>query len=116
MPERVKPNAGSRTLAALCSLQRNVNGVRDHVGELVELERALVRDASGRLCASHARCGGSAPEIRAIVEIADCSERINLEFELDSELDVENWYAGLYCRRFEEPDPLRAPMMMSLML
>ena len=30
------------------------------------------------------------PQPRIILEIADCSERINLEFELDSELDVEN--------------------------
>jgi hypothetical protein len=27
---------------------------------------------------------------RIILEIADCSERIRLEFEIDSELDVEN--------------------------
>src|SRR6266536_957099 len=30
------------------------------------------------------------PQPRIILEIADCSSRINLEFELDSELDVEN--------------------------
>jgi hypothetical protein len=30
------------------------------------------------------------PQPRIILEIADCSQRINLEFELDSELDVEN--------------------------
>ena len=30
------------------------------------------------------------PQPRIILEIADCSERISLEFELDSELDVEN--------------------------
>jgi hypothetical protein len=30
------------------------------------------------------------PRPRVILEIADCSERISLEFELDSELDVEN--------------------------
>lgn len=30
------------------------------------------------------------PQPRMILEIADCSNRINLEFELDSELDVEN--------------------------
>lgn len=30
------------------------------------------------------------PQPRIILEIADCSNRINLEFELDSELDVEN--------------------------
>jgi hypothetical protein len=30
------------------------------------------------------------PQPRIILEIADCSNRISLEFELDSELDVEN--------------------------
>lgn len=30
------------------------------------------------------------PQPRIILEIADCSERINLEFEIDSALDVEN--------------------------
>ncbi len=30
------------------------------------------------------------PQPRIILEIADCSNRINLEFELDSDLDVEN--------------------------
>jgi hypothetical protein len=30
------------------------------------------------------------PQPRIILEIADCSNRINLEFELDSELDVED--------------------------
>lgn len=30
------------------------------------------------------------PQPRIILEVADCSSRINLEFELDSELDVEN--------------------------
>jgi hypothetical protein len=30
------------------------------------------------------------PQPRIILEIADCSNRVNLEFELDSELDVEN--------------------------
>jgi hypothetical protein len=30
------------------------------------------------------------PQPRIILEIADCSNRINLEFEVDSELDVEN--------------------------
>lgn len=30
------------------------------------------------------------PQPRIILEIADCSERINLEFEVTSELDVEN--------------------------
>lgn len=30
------------------------------------------------------------PQPRIILEIADCSERINLEFELHSALDVEN--------------------------
>jgi hypothetical protein len=30
------------------------------------------------------------PQPRIILEIADCSNRINLEFELDFELDVEN--------------------------
>ena len=30
------------------------------------------------------------PQPRIILEIADCSQRINLEFEVDSELDVEN--------------------------
>ena len=30
------------------------------------------------------------PQPRIILEIADCSNRINLEFDIDSELDVEN--------------------------
>ena len=30
------------------------------------------------------------PQPRTILEIGDCSNRISLEFELDSELDVEN--------------------------
>ena len=30
------------------------------------------------------------PQPRVILEIADCSNRISLEFEIDSELDVEN--------------------------
>ena len=30
------------------------------------------------------------PQPRIILEIADCSNRISLEFELDSELDIEN--------------------------
>jgi hypothetical protein len=30
------------------------------------------------------------PHPRVILEIADCNRRINLEFELDSDLDVEN--------------------------
>lgn len=30
------------------------------------------------------------PQPRIILEIADCSNRVNLEFELDSELDVDN--------------------------
>ena len=42
---------------------------------------AYVEDTSGR---------EGNPHPRVILEIADCSERINLEFELDSELDVEN--------------------------
>jgi len=42
---------------------------------------AYVEDTSGRALNPHPRI---------ILEIADCSNRINLEFELDSELDVEN--------------------------
>jgi hypothetical protein len=30
------------------------------------------------------------PQPRTILEIADCSQRINLEFDIDSQLDVEN--------------------------
>ena len=30
------------------------------------------------------------PQPRVILEIADCSERIELEFEADSQLDMEN--------------------------
>jgi hypothetical protein len=30
------------------------------------------------------------PQPRIILEIADCSNRINLEFDVDSELDVQN--------------------------
>jgi hypothetical protein len=42
---------------------------------------AYIEDTSGR---------SGNPQPRIILEIADCSNRINLEFELDSELDVEN--------------------------
>lgn len=44
MLERVEPNAGARALAAVSPWQRDVDGVRDHVGELVQLERTLMRD------------------------------------------------------------------------
>ncbi len=42
--ERVEANTGSRTLAALRAWQRDVNRIRDHVGEFVQFERTLVRD------------------------------------------------------------------------
>ena len=56
---------------------------------------AYVEDTSGREITKRDPFGyeGSHyvnPQPRIILEIADCSERINLEFELDSELDVEN--------------------------
>ena len=56
---------------------------------------AYVEDTSGREITRRDVFGyeGSRyvnPQPRIILEIADCSERINLEFELDSELDVEN--------------------------
>jgi hypothetical protein len=56
---------------------------------------AYVEDTSGREFTKRDPFGyeGSRfvnPQPRLILEIADCSSRINLEFELDSELDVEN--------------------------
>ena len=56
---------------------------------------AYVEDTSGREISKRDPFGyeGSRfvnPQPRIILEIADCSERINLEFEVDSELDVEN--------------------------
>src|SRR6266540_681021 len=56
---------------------------------------ACVEDTSGREVTKRDPFGyeGSHyvnPQPRIILEIADCSNRINLEFELDSELDVEN--------------------------
>lgn len=56
---------------------------------------AYVEDTSGREITKRDPFGyeGSRfvnPQPRIILEIADCSNRINLEFELDSELDVAN--------------------------
>jgi hypothetical protein len=56
---------------------------------------AYVEDTSGRELTKRDPFGYEGnryvnPQPRIILEIADCSERINLEFELDSELDVEN--------------------------
>jgi hypothetical protein len=56
---------------------------------------AYIEDTSGREITKRDPfgCEGSRyvnPRPRIILEIADCSERINLEFELDSELDVQN--------------------------
>lgn len=55
---------------------------------------AYVEDTSGReitkrdLFGHEGQCVN--PQPRLILEIADCSERINLELEVDSELNVEN--------------------------
>lgn len=56
---------------------------------------AYVEDTSSREFTKrdpfgHEGSGFVNPQPRLILEIADCSNRINLEFELDSELDVEN--------------------------
>jgi hypothetical protein len=56
---------------------------------------AYVEDTSGRDITKRDPFGyeGSRytnPQPRIILEIADCSNRINLEFELNAELDVEN--------------------------
>ncbi len=56
---------------------------------------AYVEDTSGREITKRYLFGyeGSRyvnPQPRIILEIADCSERISLEFELHSELNVEN--------------------------
>ena len=56
---------------------------------------AYVEDTSGRELTKRDPFGYGAkryvnPQPRIILEIADCSERINLEFELHSALDVEN--------------------------
>lgn len=56
---------------------------------------AYVEDTSGREITKRDPFGyeGSRfvnPQPRIILEIADCSNRINLEFEIDSEFDVEN--------------------------
>ena len=56
---------------------------------------AYVEDTSGREITKRDLFGYDGgcyvrPQPRIILEIADCSERINLEFEIDSELNVEN--------------------------
>jgi hypothetical protein len=56
---------------------------------------AYVEDTSTRAIAKRDPSGFETarfvnPQPRIILEIADCSERINLEFDLDSDLDVEN--------------------------
>jgi hypothetical protein len=56
---------------------------------------AYVEDTSGREITKRDSFGYESsryvnPLPRIILEIADCSNRVNLEFELDSELDVEN--------------------------
>lgn len=56
---------------------------------------AYVEDTSGREITKRDPFGYESsryvnPQPRIILEIANCSNRINLEFELDSELDVEN--------------------------
>ncbi|MGH2797953.1 MAG: hypothetical protein ACRDM0_09850 [Thermoleophilaceae bacterium] len=56
---------------------------------------AYVEDTSGRELTKRDPFGYESsryvnPQPRIILEIADCSNRINLEFELDSALDVDN--------------------------
>jgi hypothetical protein len=57
---------------------------------------AYVEDTSGRGPQRHPRCDDDCErcpfnfEPRMILEIADCSERIELEFDLDSEADRVN--------------------------
>ena len=56
---------------------------------------AYVEDTSGRELTKRDPFGYKGnryvnPPPRIILEIADCSNRINLEFEVDSELDLEN--------------------------
>ncbi len=56
---------------------------------------AYVEDTSGREITKRDLFGDEGgryvnPQPRIVLEIADCSERISLEFELDSELRVEN--------------------------
>ena len=42
--ERVKAHAGPWSLTALGPRQRDVHNIRNHIGEVIELERTLVRD------------------------------------------------------------------------
>jgi hypothetical protein len=51
---------------------------------------AYVEDTSARTVATQEGGHRVIPHPRIILEIADCSHRINLEFELDSEHEVEN--------------------------
>jgi hypothetical protein len=56
---------------------------------------AYVEDTSSREIAKRDLFGHKSgryvnPHPRVILEIADCSERINLEFEIDSDLHTEN--------------------------
>lgn len=56
---------------------------------------AYVEDTSGREIAKRDLFGYETdryvnPRPRVILEIADCAERINLEFEIDSDLHTEN--------------------------
>jgi hypothetical protein len=56
---------------------------------------AYVEDTSPRKIAKRDLFGNTSsryvnPRPRVILEIADCSERVNLEFEIDSDLNTEN--------------------------
>jgi len=77
---------------ARVDVRRFLNLPGFHAGAYVV---AYVEDTSGREIAKRDAFGYGGdryvnPRPRIILEIADCSNRINFEFELDSELDVEN--------------------------
>jgi hypothetical protein len=82
----------SNPYKARVDVRRFLNLPGFHVGAYVV---AYVEDTSARELTKRDPFGyeGSRyvnPQPRIILEIADCSQRINLEFEVDSELDVDN--------------------------
>ena len=78
--------------SARADVRRFLNLPGFHEGAYVV---AYVEDTSGREITKRDSFGYEGrryvnPQPRIILEIADCSQRINLEFEVDSELDVDN--------------------------
>lgn len=77
---------------ARVDLRRFLNLPGFHGGAYVVayVEDTSARELTKRDPFGYAGSGFVNPQPRIILEIADCSERINLEFELHSALDVEN--------------------------